>query len=73
MHGAHHADGHGSRHLGLPHRRPAHNEARQDSAQHDRPAYRRSVDRQDADRVLLMLRVRLAVQILQTAPSRLLH
>ena len=32
-----------------------------------------ALDRHDADRVLLMLRVRLAVQLLQTAPSRLLH
>lgn len=32
-----------------------------------------ALDRRDADRVLLMLRVRLAVQVLQSAPSRLLH
>jgi len=32
-----------------------------------------ALDRHDADRVLLMVRVRLAVEILQTAPSRLLH
>jgi hypothetical protein len=32
-----------------------------------------ALDQRDADRVLLMLRVRLAVQILKTAPPGLLH